>query len=61
MGTIVRICCLFARLFTPRATRCARQEWVMQMQAAVAANEEPEGELLESPFDEELEYVEWQW
>ena len=38
----------------------ARQGWDAQMQAALAAGQEPEGELLEGFTDNSLE-EEWQW
>ena len=38
----------------------ARQGWEAQMQAAQAAGQEPEGELLEG-FSDAFEETEWQW
>ena len=38
----------------------ARQGWEAQMQAAQAAGQEPEGELLEG-FSDTFEETEWQW
>ncbi len=38
----------------------ARQGWDAQMQAALAAGEEPEGELLEG-FSDPVFEEEWQW
>ena len=40
--------------------RPARQGWEQQMQAAQAAGQEPEGELLEG-FSDTFEETEWQW
>ena len=42
-------------------TRPARQGWEAQMQAAQAAGQEPDGELLEGFFDDTFEETEWQW
>lgn len=42
-------------------TRPARQGWEAQMQAAKAAEQEPEGELLEGFSDDAFEETEWQW
>jgi antitoxin MazE len=39
----------------------ARRGWEAQMQAALAAGQEPEGELLEGFSDEAFEETEWQW
>lgn len=39
----------------------ARQDWEAQMQAALAANQEQEGELLEGITDDEFVDTEWQW
>ena len=39
----------------------ARQGWEAQMQAALAAGQEPEGELLEGFPDPTFEEEEWQW
>ena len=39
----------------------ARQGWDAQMQAAIAAGQEPEGELLEGFADPDFEENEWQW
>lgn len=36
-------------------------DWEAQMQAALAANQEQEGELLESITDDEFTDTEWQW
>ena len=47
-------------LITPIA-RPARQDWDAQMQAALAAGPEPEGELLEGFADPDFEETEWQW
>ena len=38
----------------------ARQGWEAQMQAALAAGQAPEGELLEG-FSDTFEETEWQW
>ena len=38
----------------------ARQGWEAQMQAALAAGQAPEGELLEG-FSDAFEETEWQW
>ena len=46
-------------LIAPLA-RPARQGWDAQMQAALAAGEAPEGELLEGFSDPSFE-AEWQW
>ena len=46
-------------LITPVAS-LARQGWEAQMQAAVAAGPESEGELLEG-FSDPFEETEWQW
>ena len=40
--------------------RPAREGWEAQMQAAQAAGQEPEGELLEG-FSDSFENTEWQW
>lgn len=47
-------------LITP-VIRIARQNWDAQMQAALAAGQEPEGELLEGFSDIDSEEGEWQW
>lgn len=47
-------------LITPIA-RPARQDWDAQMQAALAAGQEPESELLEGFADTDFEESEWQW
>ena len=39
----------------------ARQGWEAQMQAALAAGQAPEGELLEGISDDSFEAEEWQW
>jgi antitoxin MazE len=39
----------------------ARQGWEAQMQAALAAGQEPEGELLEGLSHEAVEETEWRW
>ena len=39
----------------------ARQGWEAQMQAALAAGQEPERELLEGFSDTVFEEEEWQW
>lgn len=41
-------------------TSPARQGWEAQMQAAIAAGQESEGELLEG-FSDAFEETEWQW
>lgn len=41
--------------------KCARHNWAAQMQAALAAGQEPESELLEEFDDELFEEQEWQW
>ncbi|RZJ85731.1 MAG: AbrB/MazE/SpoVT family DNA-binding domain-containing protein [Hymenobacter sp.] len=41
--------------------RPARQGWAEQMQAALAAGQEPEGELLEGFADTDFEDGDWQW
>ena len=46
-------------LITP-VTSPARQGWEAQMQAALAAGQAPEGELLEG-FSDAFEETEWQW
>lgn len=46
-------------LITPVA-KPVRQDWDAQMQAALAAGQAPEGELLEGFVDTALE-EEWQW
>lgn len=46
-------------LITP-VVQPARQGWEAQMQAAQAAGQEPEGELLEG-FSDAFEDTEWQW
>ncbi|RZJ62108.1 MAG: AbrB/MazE/SpoVT family DNA-binding domain-containing protein [Hymenobacter sp.] len=47
-------------LITP-IVRPARQDWDAQMQAALAAGQAPEGELLEGFADTDFEENEWQW
>jgi len=47
-------------LITPVA-KPARQNWEAQMQTALAAGQEPEGELLEGFADADFEETEWQW
>jgi antitoxin MazE len=47
-------------LITP-IERPARQGWDAQMQAAISAGQEPEGELLEGFMDDTFEEGEWQW
>lgn len=42
-------------------TKPARQGWEAQMQAALAAGQEPEGEALEGFADDAFEESEWQW
>ncbi|MBD2770532.1 AbrB/MazE/SpoVT family DNA-binding domain-containing protein [Hymenobacter sp. BT664] len=42
-------------------TSSTRQGWEAQMQAAVAAGQEPAGELLEGFSDGVFEENEWQW
>ena len=42
-------------------TRPARQGWEAQMQAAQAAGQEPDDELLEGFSDDAFEETEWQW
>ena len=39
----------------------AHHNWAAQMQAALAAGQEPESEILERFGDEVLEEQEWQW
>lgn len=39
----------------------ARHDWKAQMQAAMAAGQKPEGELLEGFADDTFEESEWQW
>ncbi len=47
-------------LITP-VVRPARQDWDAQMQAALAAGQEPKDELLEGFADTDFEESEWQW
>lgn len=47
-------------LITPIA-QPARQNWDAQMQAALAAGQEPEGELLEGFSDTNFKDGDWQW